>query len=77
MQVSRSGHALPGSIPIAVSPIAQFFIRINDDMQRAILNYGLHSGECAICGRPLTDPRSLKNGIGPVCAQNQGIQIED
>jgi hypothetical protein len=24
-------------------------------------------GECAICGRPLSDAESRKNGIGPTC----------
>src|SRR5262249_803210 len=24
--------------------------------------------ECHICGEPLTDPESVKRGIGPVCA---------
>lgn len=27
--------------------------------------------KCCICGRPLTDPDSVKAGIGPICAKNQ------
>lgn len=73
LRLSRSGHILPGSKPKAIIPVAQFFVRISDDMQKAIVYYGQHSGECAICGRPLTDPESIKNGIGPVCALNQGF----
>ena len=26
-----------------------------------------HCGKCGMCGRKLTTPRSLENGIGPVC----------
>lgn len=29
--------------------------------------YGLRSGHCGMCGRELTDPDSIKFGIGPVC----------
>ncbi|GAA4020235.1 hypothetical protein GCM10022408_37700 [Hymenobacter fastidiosus] len=28
---------------------------------------GVETGHCFICGRPLTDPRSLRYGIGPTC----------
>jgi len=30
-------------------------------------------GICSICGRELTNPNSIKLGIGPICAENQGI----
>lgn len=26
-----------------------------------------HQGECSMCGRALTDPKSIERGIGPVC----------
>lgn len=29
-----------------------------------------HHGICGCCGRPLTDPESIKLGIGPVCRGN-------
>lgn len=28
-----------------------------------------HEGRCAVCGRTLTHPTSLKSGIGPECAK--------
>lgn len=28
-----------------------------------------HEGRCCVCARPLTDPESIGNGIGPVCAE--------
>lgn len=28
-----------------------------------------HEGRCGRCGRPLTDPDSIKSGIGPVCRE--------
>lgn len=31
--------------------------------------YGLASGRCFVCNRPLADPESVRTGIGPVCAK--------
>ena len=28
-----------------------------------------HSGSCGRCGRELTDPESIKRGLGPTCAE--------
>lgn len=30
--------------------------------------YGRQTGNCLICGRELTNPNSIANGIGPICA---------
>lgn len=29
----------------------------------------LHIGRCGRCGRPLTDPESIKTGLGPICRE--------
>jgi len=34
----------------------------------AAKKYGRESGRCCSCGRDLTDPASIENGIGPICA---------
>jgi len=34
----------------------------------AAMKYGRLSGRCCSCGRDLTDPSSIKAGIGPICA---------
>lgn len=36
--------------------------------------YGKLTGNCCFCGRKLSDEKSLKNGYGPVCAVNYGIE---
>lgn len=43
--------------------------------QRHILGiaYAVMSGECYICGRELTDEKSIAAGIGPICARNIGL----
>lgn len=43
------------------------FIQFSNDPQKLILHYGLTTGECAVCGRELTDPVSIRRGIGPKC----------
>jgi len=32
-----------------------------------------HAGKCGCCGRTLTHPESLKNGIGPECIKKFGL----
>lgn len=35
-----------------------------------------HEGKCGACARKLTVPESIINGIGPVCAEKRGGQID-
>lgn len=39
----------------------------------AAVAYGKRYGECAVCGRELTDGTSIDRGIGPVCAEKYGF----
>ena len=34
--------------------------------------FGEPEHTCRICGRPLTDPKSIARGIGPICARQHG-----
>jgi hypothetical protein len=43
----------------------------NDPFGGAV-SYGKLTGNCACCGRPLTDPKSVELGIGPVCKVKYG-----
>jgi hypothetical protein len=45
---------------------------IREDASAACSAYGFHSGRCGICGRVLSDPESVKRGIGPDCAVKYG-----
>ena len=45
---------------------------IERDPQKAMLDYGLHTGSCGHCGRALSNPESLARGIGPICAGKMG-----
>lgn len=42
------------------------------DPKGAALRYAEKTGCCSICGRLLTDPESVKAGIGPICANGWG-----
>jgi hypothetical protein len=37
------------------------------DPVAAAVRYGRLTGNCACCGRTLTDPKSIELGIGPIC----------
>jgi hypothetical protein len=47
--------------------------RIEEDPQKAMIDYGQQSGVCGRCSSPLTDPESLARGIGPICAGKMGL----
>jgi hypothetical protein len=38
------------------------------DPAAAARTHGQQTGSCSCCGRTLTDPVSIENGIGPICA---------
>jgi hypothetical protein len=40
---------------------------------QAARDYGKRTGVCCCCGRELTDPESIANGIGPICATKWGL----
>jgi len=69
-----------------VSPTGDFFRGkgVRDDMIDPVyhlaedplgtaVRYGRDTGDCACCGRELTDPESVELGIGPVCKKNFGL----
>jgi hypothetical protein len=41
--------------------------RVEADPQAAAAADGILTGRCSCCSRPLTDPVSIKLGIGPIC----------
>ena len=51
--------------------VMEFFIsRLsnNKDFEKNYLVFR-HEGRCCVCNRPLTTPKSIDSGIGPVCAE--------
>ncbi len=70
MKIARSGHIIVSSNAKNIFPILQVFISFSSDTKQMILNYGIETGECSICGRQLTTPTSIREGIGPICKKN-------
>lgn len=48
-------------------------IAVCNDPKAAAIAYGLKFGICSCCGRELTNPESIANGIGPICAGKFGF----
>jgi hypothetical protein len=42
------------------------------DPEAAAVAYGRRFGQCACCGKELTNHESIERGIGPVCAEKYG-----
>jgi hypothetical protein len=52
----------------SAAEVERVLVEIEKDPFEAAKQYGRDSGRCAACGRDLTDPESIANGIGPICA---------
>lgn len=46
---------------------------IASDPRGKAIDYGRETGNCCVCDRLLTDPKSIDAGIGPVCASKWGF----
>lgn len=50
-----------------------FLVTNEDRLGEFGLAYAIRSGRCYMCGRKLTVPVSVCNGLGPICAEKAGI----
>ena len=53
--------------------VAQSVAHAMNDPMAAAVAFGKQTGSCCCCGRELTDPVSVENGIGPICANKFGL----
>ena len=51
----------------------QNLLAIAADPRGAAIDYGRETGQCACCGRTLTNKVSIDLGIGPICADKWGL----
>lgn len=66
-RLTRSSRFLPNT---AIVKGARYIMRMSEsDWDTPMKLY--HEGMCARCGRPLTNPKSIKLGVGPKC---RGLQ---
>lgn len=52
---------------------AETLQEIAKDPLAAAIRYGRRTGQCACCGRELTNGESIERGIGPICADKWGF----
>lgn len=52
--------------------VEALLLEIAKDPLAAAIKYGQRTGNCACCGRLLTNHNSINLGIGPICAQKWG-----
>lgn len=52
--------------------VAEKIIEVAADPKAAAIAYGKEYGQCACCGRELSNPESVALGIGPICAGRFG-----
>lgn len=69
------GKYLPTREAEAAGLVARVVEAMTDPFAVAIA-YGKRTGNCSCCGRKLTDPVSVHNGVGPICAERYGWNIE-
>jgi hypothetical protein len=60
-----SAVAYEGSV-YRVAAVGELVDLANGGVDR-LARIGVASGQCCLCGRMLTDPESVRRGIGPVC----------
>ena len=53
--------------------LADYFTAVDGNFEVAVKDYGFITSSCSICGIPLTDPKSIERGIGPICAEKLGM----
>lgn len=75
--IDHSGYALDlqgqlvNKLKQASSSLLIFCNYMQDKRQLEFFS-GVESGKCFVCSRPLTEPRSVRYGIGPVCLLRLG-----
>lgn len=55
---------------------AEMFVDLSEHVAEGRLTVYVKRA-CHRCGRPLTDPESITQGIGPVCAKKEALEEED
>lgn len=70
-KITKDGEYFPTAD--APEGILEELQKIADDPLEYMREYGQKTGECACCGRELTNPDSIALGIGPICAEHWGL----
>jgi len=73
-RVNRDGTLFLANDGKHIAPIIEALLaELNSDPKGVCAKYGLDTGNCACCGRLLTNESSIELGIGPICAEKFGF----
>jgi hypothetical protein len=67
---SAYGVAVPAAQMLAIRAAM-------DNPQEQAALYGRQNGNCCLCGRTLTAAESVRNHIGPICAEKAGFVLAE
>lgn len=70
-KISPEGKWLP--MRSAREEVEGELLELAKDPMAAVVKHGRVTGQCACCGRELTNPESIERGVGPICADNWGL----
>lgn len=71
-----AGKIMNGTyMPVSAAPdgLGDLLASIASDPRGKAIEHGRTTGQCACCGRTLTDKQSVALGIGPICAEKWGL----
>jgi hypothetical protein len=71
-RIDTDGTFAPGRVPMP-QDVQDLLVEFSDDPAGVAARIGKLTGSCVYCQRGLTDPRSLTEGYGPICARNYGL----
>jgi hypothetical protein len=68
------GKVTPNSLDSRLADeVKNVLIEAANDPLTAAIRYGRETGSCSCCGRDLTNPESIRLGIGPICREKFGL----
>ena len=72
-RIDLNGNYLPSPAWPLQAPVLDTLKALSDDPAGTAAAYGKATGNCCFCTIPLTDPRSVGVGYGPICAKHYGL----
>ncbi|MFZ0749372.1 MAG: DUF6011 domain-containing protein, partial [Pyrinomonadaceae bacterium] len=65
----KSDGSVSAEPEISLDDLLELLQEFNQNPTDAFERYGRKTGACGVCDRPLTNPVSIRRGIGPICAR--------
>jgi hypothetical protein len=70
-RINTAGKWLKSNI--CYDTVHEFVLRLLENPKETMADYGIKSGNCCFCNKPLINEDSLHVGYGPVCAKKFGL----